>query len=155
MGVCVWLKCVAAGVVFYNRELLECHVFSLHISKHKWGYVLGGIYAMRCASLFFSPIPISLIIIIIIIFIFFLLWLKTWKGVERICDAAKTEKATHFNLSLKRREKSKKCMVYFYLAILQPLPSVYIIYIGKRSITLVCKITYSNPIINNLIKKLI
>lgn len=48
----------------YNLELLASPMFSLHIWKHKWGYV-GGIYATSCGSSFppslISPFHINFV----------------------------------------------------------------------------------------------
>jgi hypothetical protein len=42
---------------------------------------------------------------------------------ERISYAAKTEKATHFNLRLSKGEKEEKCMICF-LPVFPPPPSI-------------------------------
>jgi phosphotransferase system glucose/maltose/N-acetylglucosamine-specific IIC component len=89
-------------------------MFSLHIWKHKWGYA-GGIYAMSCGSSFLSfPISYQLFFFSFLIFFFFSLFFDL-KEEERISDAAKTEKAAQFNLSLKRREKRKSVWFVFIL----------------------------------------
>jgi hypothetical protein len=104
-------------------------MFSLHIWKHKWGYA-GGIYAMSCGSSFLS-FPISYLLFFFLLlssFFFFHFFIKKKKNYlfifsfffdlkeeERISDAAKTEKAAQFNLSLKRREKRKSVWFVFIL----------------------------------------
>lgn len=89
-----------------------------YLETFKWGYVKRGIYAMSCGSffLFFLSPPISYQLLIF--FIFFPLFFFDLKegGANLWCSKNRESQHTSI-LSLKRREKRKKCMVCFHVAV--------------------------------------
>lgn len=104
-----WI-CGSYSSLYNLEELLACPMFSLHIWKHKWGYV-GGIYAMSCGSSFLSfPIsyhfPFSFLFFLYYnMYFFMLLWLE--RGRENLW-CSKNRESQHISIWVLKGEKRGK-----------------------------------------------
>jgi len=101
---------VPAIVLFITWSWLCCSVISLHIRKHKWGYV-GGIYAMRCGSSSLIPVHTNFFFFLKKKFpLFFLLWLE-WGGENLWCSNNRESKTAQFWV-LKGEKRGKVCGLF-------------------------------------------